>query len=325
MFGRAPRARPSRRRPWPSWTPRPRPGARRPRPGHGARSASSGAACAAQLGEVAGEAEVARRRRARPRVRGERGARRRRAPRARARRRASGAGLRRGRVAVVPAAVQAPHVAHDELGLVVDRPQVRPWRAARPARAPCARMSSRRAPSFISASVWSTQGLEQRRRCRRARARTRSAPTIGRPWPGQQHLGVERRPSSRSAARPLARVALHLLRVAAVRRRPDEQVAGAQRPARPAPTPRCGRRSRRARGAARSARRRRRGRARRGRSRRGSGTRSATNGSASRNCRWLMIAVVPGGLDGSGRSGRRPPRARRPRRRASRASRASAS
>jgi len=35
-------------------------------------------------------------------------------------------GLEAGRIAVPPAAVPAPHGVHDELGLVVDRPQVGP-------------------------------------------------------------------------------------------------------------------------------------------------------------------------------------------------------
>ena len=50
---------------------------------------------------------------------------------------------------------------------------------------------------------------------------------IGSAVPGQQHLGAERRHLAQRV-RPLARIALHLLRIARVRRRPDEQVAGAQ-------------------------------------------------------------------------------------------------
>ena len=50
---------------------------------------------------------------------------------------------------------------------------------------------------------------------------------------GQQHLGLERGHLAERGG-PVARVALHLLRVAAVRRRPDEQVAGEQDLARPA-------------------------------------------------------------------------------------------
>ena len=80
--------------------------------------------------------------------------------------------------------------------------------------------------------------VHERARCRRAAisssvavsssaSRTRSAPTIGSPWPGRS-TSASTSAIVRSASAQSLRVALHLLRVAAVRRRPDEQVARAQ-------------------------------------------------------------------------------------------------
>ncbi len=181
-----------------------------------------------------------------------RGRRRRRpGPRPRRRRTASAGRLEPGGVAVVPAPVEAPDVADHELGLVVGGAEVGqvgesvgdphgvddlvergagvhhapPWRATRPSRAG---------------------------RCRRARRRCGRAPAIGRPWAGQEQLGLEGdHPAQRD--RPVGGVALHLLGVAGVGEHPDEQVAGRRSPGGRAPTPRRGRRSRPGRGGARSA------------------------------------------------------------------------
>ena len=141
---------------------------------------------------------------ARPARRARRGGRRaggRRRPRARARGRRAGPappasvgelGRERGgrrrlevrRVAVVPAAVVAPDVAHDELGLVVDRPQVRPREQVLRARAPCARCRRGARPRSSARASASSERLQQLARRRSSAWRTRSAPTIGSPCPG---------------------------------------------------------------------------------------------------------------------------------------------
>ena len=147
-------------------------------------------------------------------------------------------------------------------------------RAGRPARARSAGSSSRRRALVHHPDRLGVQVLEQR-----GGVGERGADAVGaddrQAVAGQQDLGVERGHRPQRAG-PLDRVALHLLRVAAVRRRPDEQVAGAEHLAvgRPDPDVVVGL----AAGvvAARSSRRRRRGRAGRGTSRRGSGTRSGT-------------------------------------------------
>ena len=178
------RARPTRRCPSTSSRLPPRPAS----PNTSARTActalSSGAACAASSARwPASRRSPAAASSAR--AVGEACARRRRASASSCASAAAGAGFEVRRVAVVPAAVVAPDVAHDELGLVVDRPQVRTRRAGAPARARVCTMSSRRAPWFIIASVWSSKRLQQlgavvralgaRDRRRRSAARVRAA------------------------------------------------------------------------------------------------------------------------------------------------------
>ena len=89
--------------------------------------------------------------------------------------------------------------------------------------------SSSRPPAFMTARVWSTR--ESRRSAVSVRAvRTRSAPMTGKPWPGQEELGVQLEHAAQGG-RPLPGVALHLLGIAGVGRGPDEEVAAAQHPA----------------------------------------------------------------------------------------------
>ena len=187
-----------------------------------------------ELGEVAGEAEVARGRElARPvgqapGAAGEVGELLR--ERGRSRR------LEVGRITVVPAAVVAPDVAHDELGLVVDRPEVR------------AREQLLGRAHRVHDVVEARAFVHERERLVEQRLQQLGA--FGECLPhavgtddreavtGEQHVGVERghRPER---LRPVARVPLHLLRVAAVRRRPDEQVAGEEHLAIRRPHPRA--------------------------------------------------------------------------------------
>ena len=148
-----------------------------------------------------------------------------------------GCGLEMGGVAVVPAAVQAPHVAHDELRVVVDRTKVGPREQFRGA-ATVWMMSSSRAPSFMSASVWAARESSRVAVSRRT-ARTRSAPAMGRPWPGSSSSGAGSSAAiSPQRDRPVLRVALHLLRIPGVGGAPDDQVAGAQGPPLGHPHPR---------------------------------------------------------------------------------------
>ena len=160
--------RPSRRCPWPSSTPRPRPGARRRRPGLRARRRR-------RVRRARPARRGARRGGGRRPRRGRRPVRRagRHHPRASASSAASadvGRRLEVRRVAVVPAAEQPPHVADDELGLVVDRAEVRLGEQLGRARVTVWTMSSRRAPSFIIriVSTWrcssSARRVGERRR-----------------------------------------------------------------------------------------------------------------------------------------------------------------
>ena len=164
-------------------------------------------------------------------------------------------GARRGQqvvgLAVVPAAVEPPDVAHDELRMVVDRPQVRLVEQVRRHLDLVQHAVERRA------RVHQRQRLRSRatraaRRCRCSAVRTRAGAEDRQAVAGQQRLGAERRPS-RAAPPPTRRgVALHLLRVAGVRRRPDEEVARVRGSCARAPTSTSRRRSRRGRGAART-------------------------------------------------------------------------
>ena len=189
------------------------------------------------------------------------------------RQRAARRRLQFARHAAVPAAEAAPQVAHDELGLVVHGPQIGLLRQ-RGGRADLlddvvdglARVQALERLAHQRLEV--ARGIDERlAHARRAGDRQ--------PVPGQQQLGPERGHRAQRR-RPFDRVALHLLRIARVGRRPDEQVAGAQGLRVRAARPRCGRRSRPWRGAARGARRRSRARAARRRCRSAPGTRPAT-------------------------------------------------
>ena len=225
--------------------------ARRRRRGSRAPTASSGAACGRQLDEVAGEARGRRSPATLDSPAPPAGSRRRRGRRpARRRARLRVGGLEVRRVAVPPAAVEAPHVAHDELGLVVERPQVRlaqqvvgrPDRRARSRRASPRRSSSpaRRRPGARALSAAVVEHAADA-----LAAGDRQA--VGR----QQQLGLVRGHLAQRDG-PLVRVALHLLRVAGVGEVPDERSRRRTARAARASTPTCGRRSRRGRGAARS-------------------------------------------------------------------------
>ena len=137
-----------------------------------------------------------------------------------------GRGLEVRGVAVVPAAEEPPDVAHDELGLVVDRAEVR-----------LGEQLGRRGDRVhdvveARALVHHPERLDVQVLEQRGGVGERGADAVG----ADDRQAVARaaaprrraRPSSRSARGPLDRVALHLLRVAAVRRRPDEEVAGAE-------------------------------------------------------------------------------------------------
>ena len=101
----------------------------------------------------------------------------------------------------------------------------------------------------MSSMVWSTR--ESSRSAVSVSAwRTRSAPTTGKPWPGSRTSGSSADHLAQGDG-PLPGVALHLLGVAGVGRRPDEEVAAAQHLRARPPTSRCGRRSRPGRGGAR--------------------------------------------------------------------------
>ena len=118
---------PLRRCPWPSPSSPPGGVGRRPGGPRRARTASSGAACTAHSASwqavrspsasVAASASASARVASASAPAGEQGD--------LGGQLGVGRGLEPGRVAVVPAAELAPHVAHHELGLVVDRPQVR--------------------------------------------------------------------------------------------------------------------------------------------------------------------------------------------------------
>ena len=113
--------------------------------------------------------------------------------------------LQAGRVAVVPAAVEPPDVAHDELGLVVDRAEVRLARAGRSG-------ARTRVHDLVERRARVHQG-ERLRRCSdssssaalgAAPAWMRSPPDDRQAVAGQQELGAERRPSC-AARRPTPR------------------------------------------------------------------------------------------------------------------------
>ena len=142
---------------------------------------SSGAASTAHSRDVAREAEITRFGE-RPRPRREAGRRRRRATPPRPRRAASDAGLQVRRVAVVPAAVEAPHVADHELGLVVDGPEVRALEELGAGARTVWRMSSRRGARRSSARASaSCEVLEQLGRVgQRLRGRGRRRRSAGR-------------------------------------------------------------------------------------------------------------------------------------------------
>ena len=138
---------------------------------------------------------------------------------------ALGRGLERGRVPVPPAAVEPPDVADDELGLVIDRPQVRPG----------FQVGGR--PHGVDGVVQAAAAVHHLERLIDERFKQRGGVGEGLPdpvgaddgqaVPWQQVLGSQPgHPPQR--ARPFPRVALYLLRIAGVRRRPDEQVAAAQ-------------------------------------------------------------------------------------------------
>ena len=133
------------------------------------------------------------------------------------------------RVAVVPAAVLAPDVAHDELGLVVDGVQVRALEEAR-GRAHGVHDVVEAGAVVHQRERLLHERLQQlgalgERLVHAGAAHDRQAVT------GKQHVGLQRVHLA-ERGRPVARVALHLLRVAAVGRRPDEHVAGEEDAAR---------------------------------------------------------------------------------------------
>ena len=99
------------------------------------------------------------------------------------------------------------------------------------------------------------QDLEQLGRLGERLAHARRA-LDGRAVPGQEQLRAEALHLPQGGG-PLAGVALHLLRVPAVRRGPDEEVPRHGAPGAPGARPRCGRPSRPARGGAPASRRRR--------------------------------------------------------------------
>src|SRR5437870_10567398 len=97
-------------------------------------------------------------------------------------------------------------------------------------------MSSRRAPAFIIATVWScSDSKELRGLGQRLMDAGGAADRIA--VPGQQELGAERVHGAQRA-RPFDRIALHLLRIAGVRGGPDEEIAGAEHLAFGDPRPR---------------------------------------------------------------------------------------
>ncbi len=174
------------------------------------------------LHELARECQVPRRRdRLRPRGQGRRPARQL-GQLARDRRLARG--LQVGRVAVPPPAVQPVQVAHDELRLVVDRREVRAREQLGGHLHAREHLLERRARIHEGKDLIDER-LEEACRFVECAVYRRRAPDRH-AVPRAQDLGAELVHRAQGH-RPFAREPLHFLRVAAVRRRPDEQVARA--------------------------------------------------------------------------------------------------
>ena len=126
-------------------------------------------------------------------------------------------------LAVPPAAVAPPHVAHEELRVVVHRPQVR--QLAQPlagSRRSCSTRSSG-TPRFISASVCSS--IESSSSAVSVSAwRIRSAPKIGSPWPDSStsapHPAIWRSAAAQSLAKRCTFCGLPALGTAQMNRSP---------------------------------------------------------------------------------------------------------
>src|SRR5207302_6307706 len=134
-------------------------------------------------------------------------------------------GLQVRGIAVPPAAVETPDVADDELGLVVDGAEVRSFKQVR--------RGAYRVEDVIEARarVHERDGLVVQRLEELRGLGERAVDAVASPYrpavARAEEIGVERvhRPQR---TRPVVRVALHLLRVTAVRRGPDEEIAGAE-------------------------------------------------------------------------------------------------
>ncbi len=142
--------------------------------------------------------------------------------------------LEMARIPVVPAAEQPPDVAHHELGLVVDRTQV--GTVQQSVRRPHGGDDLVEGRPFVHhADRLVVEVLQQRRRLGQREPDPVGAHD-GEPVAGEQDLGVELGHLA-ERVRPLDGIALHLLGIAAVRRRPDEEVARAEDPAGRDPDP----------------------------------------------------------------------------------------
>ena len=126
----------------------------------------------------------------------------------------------------MPAAEAAPQVAHDEFRLVIDRLQIG-FGLERRRRVHAVEDFVERFACVEALQRLVHQRLQVRRSIQQRRLYPRR-PGYGQPVARQQQLGVKRRHGAQRR-RPFHRVALHFLRIARVGRRPDEQVASAQR------------------------------------------------------------------------------------------------
>ena len=127
--------------------------------------------------------------------------------------RAFGSRLEGRRIAVPPSAVEAPDTADDELGLVVDGPEIRTFeqvfrRANRVHDVVEARAIVHECEGLLEQRLEQLRGVEER-------ALHPVGADDGQPVARQEHLGVEGGHRSHCDG-PVGRVPLHLLRVAAV-------------------------------------------------------------------------------------------------------------
>jgi hypothetical protein len=125
----------------------------------------------------------------------------------------------------VPTAVETPDVAHDELRLVVQRRQVR-LRQQVLRRADGVDHLIQARPAVHQRECLLTERFEHLSGVRQRRADALTADD-GEAVAGEEHLGAAFCHGAQGE-RPVAGIALHLLRVAGVRQHPDEEVAGAE-------------------------------------------------------------------------------------------------